>query len=104
MKKSILIILLISTFSVNAQSIKDLLYGGKLKTDSGTVIRKGDDLSSKIDTSKKKPVETEKTKMAVVSRDSIAGSITQADSVAMPAVAMNDNNVATKDNNAPRDN
>ncbi|MGC4034965.1 MAG: hypothetical protein QM764_03315 [Chitinophagaceae bacterium] len=62
MKKSIAIILVMSVCaaSVHAQSLKDLLYSGKLKKDSNVVIRKGDDLSSKIDTSTKKTVEPEK--------------------------------------------
>ena len=70
MKKGILFLLLVTTLTSNAQSLKDGLYGGKLKTDSGTVIKKGDDLSSKIDTSKKKPVEPEKTKITAVAMDS----------------------------------
>ncbi len=60
MKKGFLFLLLIASFSVKAQSLKDLLYSGKLKKDSNVVIRKGDDLSTKIDTSTKKPVEAEK--------------------------------------------
>ena len=62
MKKGILFLLLAGLFASNAhaQSLKDLLYSGKLKKDSNTVIRKGDDLSSKIDTSTKKPVEQKK--------------------------------------------
>jgi len=55
MKKGILILLLAASFSADAQSIKDLLYSGKLKTDSNTVVRKSDDLSTKIDTTAKKP-------------------------------------------------
>jgi len=55
MKKGILILLLATSFSADAQSIKDLLYSGKLKTDSNTVVRKSDDLSTKIDTAAKKP-------------------------------------------------
>lgn len=44
--------------SVKAQSLKDLLYSGKLKSDTGSTIRKTDDLKSKIDTStRKKPEE-----------------------------------------------
>lgn len=39
----------------NAQSLKELLYSGKLKSDTGSVVRKTDDLSSKIDTSTRKP-------------------------------------------------
>ena len=72
MKKGILFLLLIASFTVKAQSLKDLLYSGKLKKDSNVVIRKGDDLSSKIDTSTKKPVEAEKAKVAAVtSSDSL---------------------------------
>ena len=73
MKKGILFLLLIASFSVKAQSLKDLLYSGKLKKDSNTVIRKGDDLSSKIDTSTKKPVEAEKAKVvAAAPADSLS--------------------------------
>jgi hypothetical protein len=61
MKQFFLFFLIIASTALNAQSLKDLLYSGKLKKDSNTVIRKGDDLSSKIDTSTKKP-EPEKPK------------------------------------------
>ncbi|HVG42975.1 MAG TPA: hypothetical protein VM888_15290 [Chitinophagaceae bacterium] len=50
MKKAILFFLLFNSVYVNAQSLKEALYGGKLKNEPGTVIRKGDDLSAKIDT------------------------------------------------------
>ncbi len=107
MKKSIILVILVSSITVNAQSLKDLLYSGKLKTDSGTVIRKGDDLTSKIDTSTKKPVEPEKTKTITGTRDSsvTAGSNTQIDPAAAPGAAVtgtavpNDNNAGLKDNN-----
>jgi len=62
MKQVFLFLLIIASATLNAQSLKDLLYSGKLKKDSNTVIRKGDDLSSKIDTSTKKPVEPERAK------------------------------------------
>jgi len=55
MKRGILFLFLAATFSSKAQSLKDLLYSGKLKMDSNTVVRKTDDLSTKIDTSTKKP-------------------------------------------------
>lgn len=42
------------------QKLKDLLYSGKLKMDSNSVVRKTDDLSSKIDTTQKKGPEPEK--------------------------------------------
>lgn len=99
MKKGILFLLLVTTLTSNAQSLKDALYGGKLKTDSGTVIKKGDDLSSKIDTSKKKPVEPEKTKITAVAMDSsITKMAAQTDSAAI-VVKKLDNNTVSKDNN-----
>ena len=99
MKKGILFLLLVTTLTSNAQSLKDALYGGKLKTDSGTVIKKGDDLSSKIDTSKKKPVEPEKTKITAVAMDSSITKMTvQTDSAAI-VVNKLDNNTISKDNN-----
>jgi hypothetical protein len=101
-------ILLISTASVRAQTLKELLYGGKLKLDTGTVIRKGDDLSSKIDTTTKKPVEPEKAKALPVARDTVMsdGTITTittpqpdvtATSAAASATATKDNNKVWKD-------
>ena len=100
MKNGILLAILISSFTVNAQSLKDALYSGKLKTDTGTVIRKGDDLSSKIDTSRKKPVDQEKRKLSAISGDSsIGGLISPTDSLAAVTAGPKDNNVASKDNN-----
>jgi len=66
MKKGILFFLLIAAFAANAQqkqSLKDLLYGGKLKADSNSVVRKDEDLSARIDTSTKKPAEPEAPKV-----------------------------------------
>jgi hypothetical protein len=60
MKKTILFLLIITAVSARAQSLKELLYSGKLKSDSNTVIRKTDDLKSKIDTGTRKPAEPEK--------------------------------------------
>jgi hypothetical protein len=99
MKKGILFLLVITTVTANAQSLKDLLYGGKLKKDSSTVIRKGDDLSSKIDTSQKKPVEPEKIKPAVVTTDSSPNKT--AASTDSPAAVTDkvDLNTPPKDNN-----
>jgi hypothetical protein len=110
MKKAFFLLILVSSVTANAQSLKDLLYSGKLKTDSGTTIRKGDDLTSKIDTSKKKPVEPEKAKITTAahatSDSSRKGLTTQTDSAANPGVVVpNDNNAVPKDStNAPKDN
>jgi len=58
MKKAILVLLLVAAgaTTVQAQKLKDLLYGGKLRSDSNSVVRKSDDLSTKIDTAQKKTV------------------------------------------------
>ena len=70
MKKGILFLLLAATVTAHAQSLKDLLYSGKLKVDSNTVVRKSDDLSSKIDTATKKQADAEKPKVATLAADS----------------------------------
>lgn len=101
MKKYLLFILLVSAVSARSQSLKDLLYSGKLKMDTGGVIHKGDDLSSKIDTSTRKPVEAEKPKAIAMTRDTSMSTAMQADSTT--AVVSNgaaDNGAtATRDNN-----
>ena len=97
MKKGILFLLIVTTVTANAQSLKDALYGGKLKTDTGSVLRKGDDLSSKIDSNRKKPVEPEKNKSVALTMDSIKKWTTQPDSTT--AVVPVGNNAVTKDNN-----
>ena len=100
MKKGILILLLIISITARAQALKDALYSGKLKTDSGTVIRKGDDLSLQIDTSRKKTVEVEKIKMNKTAVDSSMMKMpVQADFAAMAGADKPENNVAIKDNN-----
>jgi hypothetical protein len=101
MKNLILILLLFGGFAVQAQekekqSLKDLLYGGKLKKDSTGVIRSSDDLSNKIDTSSKKeapPVKTiapaanaQQGKNVTTGVDTLT---TQADSSVMSAVPTN---------------
>jgi hypothetical protein len=111
MKKGIFFLLLAGLFAANAhgQSLKDLLYSGKLKKDSNTVIRKGDDLSSKIDTSTKKPVEQETVKTTTANVDlakkagaqaNSAGLIVDTDSSATTADNITSNNTPAKNNNA----
>ncbi|MFL5739645.1 MAG: hypothetical protein ACJ75B_05470 [Flavisolibacter sp.] len=63
LKISVLFLLLAAGMGARAQSLKDLLYSGKLKNDSNTVIRKTDDLSTKIDTTRKVVPLTEQTKV-----------------------------------------
>ena len=90
MKNAILLLLLAATFTANSQSetkpqsLKDLLYSGKLKLDSTAVIKKGDDLSTKIDTATKKPVELAAPKTAAAANELGKGSLSQRDSLAGP--------------------
>jgi hypothetical protein len=53
MKKGFLLILLLSSVFVQAQSLKEALFSGKLKNRPGTVVKKGDDLNAQIDTVQK---------------------------------------------------
>jgi hypothetical protein len=91
MKNLILTIFLFGGFAVQAQekekqSLKDLLYSGKLKKDSTGVIRNTDDLSKKIDTSTKKETQPVKTnvpaenvqqdKNAVISKTDVNTNVT----------------------------
>ncbi len=90
-------ILLISGFSLTAQSLRDALYSGKLKSDTGTVVRKTDDLSTKIDTAARKPpvVETQSTTLAAIATDSIAGVKTEHSVAGMPGEAGTADNAVT---------
>lgn len=100
MKKGILFLFLIISVTTNAQSLKDALYGGKLKSDTGSVIRKTDDLSTKIDTSTKKPVDSLKNKITAATRDSIKkGLIELADTSLNSQPDVKDTKVELKDNN-----
>jgi hypothetical protein len=54
MKKGILFLLIAFSFTARAQSLKDLLYSGKLRNDSNTVVHKTDDLKTKVDTTDRK--------------------------------------------------
>ncbi|MGE5521766.1 MAG: hypothetical protein ACM3VS_17715 [Candidatus Dadabacteria bacterium] len=61
MKNVILFLFILVAANANAQTLKDLLYSGKLKVDSNTVIRKTDDYKSKsIDSLQKKIAEAPK--------------------------------------------
>ncbi|ANE51427.1 hypothetical protein SY85_13850 [Flavisolibacter tropicus] len=95
MQKAILLVLLFIAGSITtqAQSLKELLYGGKLKMDSNTVLRKTDDLKSRIDTAQKKPAEPAKPVVAVAAVDSVKKVTPQGDTV---AVASSNNNTAVQ--------
>lgn len=103
MKKIILLLMTISAVSVNAQSLKDALFGGKLKNDSGSVVRKGDDLSTKIDTTKKKPAEA--AKINPVAKDSSTSVVsTQKDASSATGKTLTDNNNVSSNNTTPAGN
>lgn len=104
MKKAVLFLLLAYSFSAKAQTLKELLYSGKLKKDSGIVIRSTDDLKSKIDTTTKK-AEPERATIAATTGDSatkaanatidpVTGSVAAKDSVAAATDAVNATPVA----------
>ena len=96
MKRVIFLLLLAVSFSANSQSLKELLYSGKLKNDSNTVIRKTDDLSTKIDTSQKKKVEPQQvTVVAVIPADSMAKKTQSQTQVVNTETAKNPVNTST---------
>ncbi len=103
MKNIISLLLLLAVgITANAQSqpksLKDLLYSGKLKLDSTSVIRKDDDLSSRIDTSTK--VAEPAAQKAVAVNANVGGVTSMADSLA--AADITDSSMAsTTDIKAP---
>lgn len=101
MKKIILFCIVISAISANGQqSLKDALFSGKLKMDTGKVIRRTDDLSTKIDTTTRKPVEPEKTQQAVLlPGDSLTISPATQQSDPTATAVTPATNAAPKDNN-----
>ena len=93
MKKGILFLLLIGSIFAEAQTLKEALYGGKLKNQPGSVIRKGDDLTTKMDTIRKTSAnDSGITKMTVLTADSLAirGGL-QTDSVVISGMDKKDN-------------
>lgn len=107
MKKWMLLLLVACTASIaQAQSLKDMLYSGKLKKDSNVVIRKGEDLSSKIDTSTKKletevvkitPVQVDQTKMNTPA-DTTSKAVVE-NNVITPSTPLANPSAVTKNNN-----
>lgn len=62
MKAIVLFTLILLAFSSKSQSLKEALYGGKLKADTGAVIRKGDSL--KIQENMAQKIEDDSVKVA----------------------------------------
>ncbi len=75
MKRIIFLLFLAGSLSTEAQTLKDALFSGRLKKDSSKVIRSTDDLSNKIDTSARKPVDSLKLKMAISGDSTLADSL-----------------------------
>jgi predicted RND superfamily exporter protein len=93
-------LLVVAVFLMNGiadaqQTLKDALYGGRLKNDSGSVVKQTDDLKTKIDTSQKKTLE-------IKAKDSVAKAVVKADSVKLEKIKENVVSASkeiTKDNN-----
>lgn len=71
MKIGVLFFVMLAALSADGQSLKDALFGGKLKNDTGSLVKKSDDLSTKIDTSQKKKLEVERARLGILPGDSV---------------------------------
>jgi hypothetical protein len=92
MKYCLFVFVLLGTLSAEAQqkqTLKDLLYSGKLKRDSSGIIRSTDDLSARIDTSTKKPADTVKLRTVAVSTE-------QNKNLVVPSSVASDTSIAVK--------
>ncbi len=95
MKKGMLLLLLLSSVFAHAQSLKEALYGGKLKSQPGTVIRKGDDLTPKVDTTLKvATTDTAITKAPAVAVDSSTNRLSMQSDSAVASTAENKDTIA----------
>jgi hypothetical protein len=93
MKKALLLLLLAgSVVFADAQTLKETLFGGKLKNQPGSVIRKGDDLTAKIDTSHTvAPVDTAVAKAPASVTDAPASTVAvPADSAVAATIVSNE--------------
>jgi hypothetical protein len=81
MKKLLFLGFLFIGLNAQSQSLKDLLFSGKMKTDSGTVVRKGDDLKDKVDTAAKKPAPAPVATPAPTASDKAKAAPANSDSV-----------------------
>lgn len=72
MKTILLFTLIFLTFSAKSQSLKEALYGGKLKADTGTVLRKGDSLKIKENTAQKIIADSVEKETIAVKKEAIA--------------------------------
>jgi hypothetical protein len=97
MKKWIFLVSIIAGTTAQGQSLKDLLFSGKLKSDSNTVVKRTDDLSTKIDTTQKK-AEPEKPKATAQPAEA-----TKKGETTETAAATANNNEATATTDAPKE-
>lgn len=72
MKKVFFLFLVTGSVAVSAQSLKDALFSGKLKSDSSKLIRKTDDLSKLIDTAARKRVDSLRAVKTESEKDSVS--------------------------------
>ncbi len=89
MRAIIILGLLVLTGSLQAQSLKDALFGGKLKNDSGAVLRKTDTIQIKENMARKLEADTARPPAPAMTRDSAQNQdmAATADTVAAPAEA-----------------
>lgn len=94
MKKAILLLLIFTSAFAHAQSLKDALFSGKLKNEAGTVIRKGDDLSTKLDSNKR--AKPDSVQMAATGKDSASSLVKSTEpQLNVKATAANEQAIAT---------
>jgi len=106
MKAIVLSTLFLLAISANSQSLKEALFGGKLKADTGTVLKKGDSLKIKdnlaqkiiADSIKKETVAIEKQNAIAAGLDTIRfnNPDAPAEMVAVEKAIPKDNNKAWK--------
>jgi hypothetical protein len=99
MKAIILAAAVLISATLNAQNLKDLLYGGKLKSDTGSTVRKSDDLSTKIDTlAYQKAVEARRVQEETTKKELIASGV---DSVQATIIATGGDTLVTAPGTPP---
>ena len=94
MKTILLFLVFAIVSSVRAQSLKDALYGGKLKTDTGTVVKKGDSLKLLEDMPPK--VKKDSLKKETALNDSVKINYRDTTSIAPVNTPLADNNKVWK--------
>lgn len=95
MKTLILLFVLCIGLSVKGQSLKDALFGGKLKSDTGMVVKKGDSLKLLPDSLVKKRMDS--LKQAEKTPQSVKGNTSQSVSDTSSATGTTNNAPKTND-------